>query len=273
MDIQSTVKLCNEILKNANVLDYKNNTTFLCCYVLNKTRLELMLLTSIDIKAHNKIIKLAKKRASGLPLQYIIGYVDFYYNKIYVNKNVLIPRNETEQLCDIVVSELKPNFNVLDLCTGSGCIGLGIKNKFKNCNVTLSDVSKKAIYVAKKNAKQNNLKVKIIKSDLLNSVKGKFDVIVSNPPYIKTKDLEHLSIEVKHEPVLALDGSKDGYAYYKRIIDEVPYFLNNNGRIYFECGVGQAQKIAKYLEKNFDCIKIIKDYYGKSRFVTGVIKS
>ena len=108
---------------------------------------------------------------------------------------------------------------------------------------------------------------------MLNSVKGKFDVIVSNPPYIKTKDLEHLSIEVKHEPVLALDGSKDGYAYYKRIIDEVPNFLNNNGRIYFECGVGQAQKIAKYLEKNFDCIKIIKDYYGKSRFVTGVIKS
>lgn len=273
MELQKTIKLSNEILKNAGVLDYKNNTTLLCSYVLGKTKGELILVNDITKKQHNKIIELTKKRASGIPLQYLTKYVDFYYNKIYVNKNVLIPRNETEQLCDIIVSEIKENSAVLDLCCGSGCIGLGIKNKVNSASVTLSDVSDKALYVAKKNALKNNLNVKIKKSNLFDNVNGKFDVIVSNPPYIKTSDLNKLSIEVKHEPVLALDGDKDGFKYYLKIINDAPKFLNKNGKIYFECGVGQAQKIAKCLEKNFYCIKIIKDYYNKQRFVTGVLKS
>lgn len=273
MDKESTIKLSNEILKNAGVLDYKNNTTFLCCHILNKTKSELILVKEITLAQHNKIINLSKKRAKGIPLQYLIGYVDFYYNKIYVNKNVLIPRNETEQLCDIIVSDLNPNSSVLDLCTGSGCIGLGIKHKCDSASVTLSDVSSKALYVAKKNALKNNLDVKIIKSNLFSNISEKFDVIVSNPPYIKSGDLSSLSAEVKHEPLLALDGDKDGYKFYYKIINDAPQFLNKNGKIYFECGLGQAQKIAKCLEKNFDCIKIIKDYYNKQRFVTGVLKS
>ena len=273
MNLQLTIKKCNEILKTATVLDYKNNTILLCCFVLNKTKTELFLINEITKLNYNKIINLAKKRASGIPLQYLIGYVDFYYNKIYVNKNVLIPRNETEQLCDIISNEINSNCSLLDLCCGSGCIGLGLKQKNNGLKVTLSDISKKAIYVTKKNAKLNNLKVKVVLSDLFENVKGKFDIIVSNPPYIKTADLAKLSVEVKHEPVIALDGKNSGLTYYYKIIKAAPNYLNKNGKIYFECGATQAQKIAKCLEKNFDCIKIIKDYYGKQRFVTGVLKS
>lgn len=272
MELNNTIKQSIKILEQNGVLEAKTNAMLLCCHVLKKSKSEVMLTKTILKLQHDRIVRLSNKRASGIPVQYITKQVDFYYNKIYVNKNVLIPRNETEQLCDIVSNELKGGA-VLDLCTGSGCIGLGIKNKVKTARVTLSDVSDKALYVAKKNARANNLNVKIIKSDLFKNIKEKFDVIVSNPPYIKTKDLMELSKEVCHEPSLALDGGEGGYKFYEQIISMAPQFLNKFGKIYFECGVGQAQKIAKCLEKNFDCIKIIKDYYNKQRFVTGVIKS
>ncbi len=272
MDFIKTKLQCNKILSNAKVLDYKNNTNILCCFVLNKTINELLMVDKITDEQHNKIISLAKKRAKGVPLQYLVKYVDFYYNKIYVNKNVLIPRNAPEHLCDIVCNEITDGCSVLDLCSGSGCIGLAIKRGKPNCSVTLSDISKKAIYVAKKNAKLNNLNVKFINSNLFENINKKFDVIVSNPPYIKTEDIKNLSIEVKHEPVLALDGDKNGLKFYKEIATIAPKYLNKNGVIYFECGAKQPQVVAKYLKKNFDCIRIISDYYGKQRFVVGVLK-
>ena len=258
------------ILKQSNIVDYENNAAQLFLHVLGCTKVELLTKQTITKEEYSKIKKLVLKRSKHEPLQYIIGEVEFCGNRIKVNKNVLIPRNETEQLCDIV-SKTANGKKVLDLCCGSGCIGLGIKAN-SGADVSLVDVSQKALNVANINAKLNNLNVKLIKSDLFNNVKGKFDIIVSNPPYIKTKDLETLQAEVKREPVLALDGDEDGYSFYRKIIKQAPEFLNKNGVIYFEYGVGQAKTIEKLLKKNFECIRIIKDYYNKNRFIYAKLK-
>jgi release factor glutamine methyltransferase len=260
----------NEILKQSGVDDVSNNVTQLFLHALNLNRSELVLKTDLTNEEYNKVKRLVKKRAKHYPLQYIIKSVEFYGNTICVNKNVLIPRNETEQLCEMVAKNANGK-KVLDLCTGSGCIGLGIKAN-STANVTLADISKGALNVARKNAKLNGLKVKVVETDLFSNVKGKFDIIVSNPPYIKTKDLEKLQPEVKFEPELALDGMADGYYFYKKIINEAPKFLNKFGEIYFEVGVGQAKTVAKLLSKHFECIRIVKDYYNKERIVYAKLK-
>lgn len=259
-----------EILKEKNIADYENNITQIFLHVLKTTKVNYILTKEITKKQYLKAKDLVLKRANNYPLQYLLKYVEFYGNKIKVNKNVLIPRNETEQLCDIV-SKTANNKNVLDLCCGSGCLGLGIKAN-TNANVVLSDVSCKALKVAKHNAKINNLNVKFIKSDLFKNINQKFDIVVSNPPYIKSSDLNGLQAEVKFEPKLALDGKADGYYFYKKIIEELPQYLNKNGEVYFEYGVGQAKTIENLLKKNFTCIRIIKDYYNKNRFIYAKLK-
>lgn len=270
MKLLNAKKEFNEILKQNGVADYENNVTQLFLHVLKIDRTELFLKTELTKKEYKKIKRLVVKRASHYPLQYIIKNVEFYGNRISVNKNVLIPRNETEQLCEMVAG-VSNGKKVLDLCTGSGCIGLGIKAN-SSADVTLADVSKKALSVARKNAKQNGLNVKIVKSDLFSNIKEKFDIIVSNPPYIKTSVLKTLQPEVQFEPMLALDGMEDGYYFYKKIIEEAPKFLNKFGEIYFEVGIGQAKTVAKLLSKHFECIRIVKDYYNKERIVCAKLK-
>lgn len=270
MKLIDAKKEFNNILKQNGVEDVNNNVTQLFLHALNLTRAQLILKTELTFEEYSKVKRLVKKRALRYPLQYIIKQVEFLGNTIIVNKNVLIPRNETEQLAQMVASVANDK-QVLDLCTGSGCIGLGIKAN-STAEVTLSDVSENALKVARKNAKLNGLNVKIVKSDLFLNIKGKFDIIVSNPPYIKTKDLISLQPEVKFEPELALDGMSDGYYFYKKIIEEAPKFLNKFGEIYFEVGVGQAKTIAKLLSKHFECIRIVKDYYNKERIVCAKLK-
>lgn len=270
ISIQSAKKEFNQILKENGVADYENNVTQIFLHILNCSRVDLLIKDSISVEEYSQAKKLVLKRADRYPLQYLIGEVEFCGNRIMVNPNVLIPRNETEQLCDMI-SKTADNKSVLDLCCGSGCIGLGIKAN-SSADVTLVDISSKALTVAKNNAKLNGLDIKVIKSNLFDKVKGKFDIIVSNPPYIKTKDLLDLQPEVKNEPMLALDGEEDGYAFYRRIIDAAPKYLNQNGEIYFEYGVGQSKTIEKLLKKNFECIKILKDYYNKNRFIYAKLK-
>lgn len=260
----------NNILKNSGIADYDNNTTQLFLHVLKINKTAFLLKDEITSQEYNAVKKLVLKRAKRYPLQYLIKDVEFFGNTISVNKNVLIPRNETEQLCEMI-SKTANGKKVLDLCTGSGCIGLGIKAN-STADVTLSDISAGALKVAKQNAINNGLDVKIVKSDLFNNITDKFDIIVSNPPYIKTNDLLDLQPEVKFEPVLALDGKADGYYFYKKIIEEAPKFLNSKGEIYFEFGVGQAKTIAKLLSKHFECIRIVKDYYNKNRFIYAKLK-
>ncbi len=260
----------NSLLKQSGITDYENNTTQIFLHVLKCSKTDLILKQELTLDEYKQAKKMVLKRKNHYPLQYLIGDVEFCGNTIKVTPSVLIPRNETEQLCDLI-SKTANGKRVLDLCTGSGCIGLGIKAN-STADVTLVDISTKALNVARENAKLNGLDVNIVKSDLFSKVKGRFDIIVSNPPYIKTKDLDNLQPEVKLEPVLALDGDQDGYKFYRQIIAKAPSFLTQNGEIYFEYGVGQAKTIEKLLKKDFDCIKIIKDYYNKERFIYAKLK-
>lgn len=212
-----------------------------------------------------------KELEKGLPVQYIVGEVDFYGNIFKVNKNVLIPRFETEQLIELTMEYISDKFNdkvdILDIGTGSGCIAITLK-KNTNCNVDAVDISNKAIEVASYNAKLNEVDINIFKSDMLNSIDKKYDVIISNPPYIgRVEDIQ--SIVEKNEPHIALYADNDGLYYYEEILKNCKKNLKNNFIIAFEIGKSQGKKVRdialKYLD-NVD-IYIKKDLNNLDRFV------
>lgn len=260
----------NNILKLANIDDINNNVNQLIRLVTGLNPTQLLLATDINEEDYNHIKELVNLRATGYPLQYIIGWVEFCGNKIEVTPSVLIPRNETEQLCDII-SKVSSGKKVLDLCTGSGCIGLGIKAN-STAMVDMSDISEDAIKIAKTNAVNNGLEVNIIKSNLFDNIVDKYDIIVSNPPYLTSLDMSQLQKEVTFEPKIALWGEDDGLAFYRKIISQSVNHLNKKGMIYLEYGMGQANDIKKLLEKDFECITIIKDYYDIERFISAKLK-
>ena len=206
---------------------------------------------------------IAKKMSGGLPFQYAVGYTDFYGVKISVNQNVLIPRPETEELVEKALAEIKEGTRVLDLCTGSGAIATVIAKK-TGAKVVASDVSAPALDVARANALNAGVKIDCVQSDMFERIDGKFDVIVSNPPYIPTKDIETLDAKVKNfEPRLALDGAEDGLKYYRIIAKGLDEHLAEGGALFMEFGIGQAEDIEKiFADYN---IEIVKDIEGKDR--------
>ncbi len=216
--------------------------------------------------------KVAGERLTGRPLWYILGDTEFYGYKIKVDERVLIPRPETELLTEQVLRTAEQGDKVLDLCTGSGCIAvaLAVKGREKELSVTASDVSADALALAQENAKRNGAEVKFIESDLLQGVRGKFNIIVCNPPYIKSGDIPGLQREVQFEPKGALDGGEDGLEFYRRLAKEAPRHLVKGGTLFMECGIGQAQEIVK-LFKKFDYTMVSRDYNDVERFVRAVL--
>ncbi len=215
----------------------------------------------------------AGERMGGRPLWYILGDTEFYGYKIKVDERVLIPRPETELLAELAIKTVEDGNKVLDLCTGSGCIAIAVRRevKDKEITVTAADISAEALELAKENAKANLAEIKFIESDLFEKVRGKFNLIVCNPPYIKSEDLAGLQSEVKdHEPVPALDGGKDGLDFYRRLAAEAPKHLVRGGTLLMECGAGQAQEIVKLFNK-FDYTMISRDYNDVERFVRAVL--
>lgn len=223
------------------------------------------------IKVSEDIEKDYQKLVEGIPIQYLIGYVDFYGNKINVNKNVLIPRYETELLVDKTISLIKEKFDskvsILDLCTGSGCIGISLY-KSVNCDVTISDVSIDALEVAKTNIFINDVNINCIHSDLFDNINGTFDVIISNPPYI-SNNIEVMDIVDKNEPNIALYAPDNGLYFYEKILSDCRKYLNNKFIIAFEIGYEQGESIKKIANKYFSDSKVIveKDYSLKDRFL------
>ena len=202
---------------------------------------------------------------------YCIGDTEFYGYTIKVDERVLIPRPETELLIEQAKKHINQSSGVLDLCTGSGAIAIAIQ-KETNANVVAVDISEDALNLAIQNAKDNHADVKFIKSDMFGSLEGyKFDVIISNPPYIKSQDVLTLQSEVKDfEPILALDGGLDGFDFYREIAKNAKNFLSDNGVLLLECGIGQAQEIKEMLN-GFSKVEIIKDYCEIERIVKAVL--
>ena len=237
---------------------------WICCAVLKCERGKLRdkVLTP---KNYQRIFELVGERIAGKPLQYILSETEFFGYPIKLNQNVLIPRFETELLCDYAMKEIRKESKVLDLCTGSGCIAVAIA-KEKGAQVTASDISPEAIEVAKENARINGVSVEFVESNLFAKVTGVFDVIVSNPPYIRSGDIAGLERIVRDfEPRLALDGGADGLDFYRAIARDFEKFLAPKGYLFLEVGYDQAKEVAALFGKRD--IKIIKDYSGIERIV------
>jgi release factor glutamine methyltransferase len=220
-------------------------------------------------KKIDEIDKIVNERITGRPLWYCIGDTEFYGYKIKVDERVLIPRPETELLVYTAKESLTSDKKVLDLCTGSGAIAISVR-KETGANVTASDISEGALSLAKENAKINDASVNFVQSNLFENIEDKFDMIISNPPYIKSGDIDTLQKEVKDfEPVLALDGGEDGLEFYRKIANQAKNHLNKGGILLLECGIGQAQGVADML-KDFGTVQIIKDYENIDRIVKAV---
>ena len=218
-------------------------------------------------KNADKVYKLLKERLTGRPLWYCVGDTEFYGYKIKVDERALIPRPETEELVEHALKTLDETKTVLDLCTGSGAIAVAIAKK-SGAKVTASDISLKALELAEENAEMNGAELEFIKGDLFENLQGrKFDVIVTNPPYVKRGDIDKLQREIREfEPVLALDGGEDGLEFYKRIAAEAKEHINAGGYLFAECGEDQANDVASMFEN----AEIIKDINGKDRIVKAV---
>ncbi len=221
-----------------------------------------------------KVLDLFEARMTGRPLWYVVGDTEFYGYTFKVDERVLIPRPETEILVQQAVMFLEDGHKVLDLCTGSGAVAVSIAceaAKDKHVSVTATDISEDALAVAKENARINKANVNFIQSDLFSGVRGRFNLITANPPYVPSGEMKTLQKEVRDfEPSLALDGGEDGLDFYRRIAEKISRYLVHGGMLIMECGENQAQDILKIFTK-CDYAMVVKDLAGKERFVKIVL--
>lgn len=220
-----------------------------------------------------KCLEIAKIRASHKPLQYILGRQEFMGLTFHVTEDVLIPRQDTEGLVEKIISLVKPGMKVLDMCTGSGCIAISLQKLAKDIQVTAVDISPKALKIAKENAKLNQAEVTFVESDMFEQITEKYDIIVSNPPYIKSQVIDTLMSEVRdYEPRLALDGCEDGLYFYRKLAKESGNYLNSGGMLCLEIGYDQGEAVAALLKENaFTQVSVEKDLCGLDRNVYGKI--
>ncbi len=245
-------------------------------YLLMHANEELKL--SCEDSAEDSYFRMIDMRAKRIPLQHIVGYQDFMSLRFKVNNNVLVPRFDTEVLVEEALKHVHDGMRILDMCTGSGCILVSILKYSNDCCGVGVDISDKALEVAKENADillsdRTDVDVTFIKSDLFNELnkENRFDVIVSNPPYIQTEVIKTLDSEVKdHDPIIALDGGGDGLDFYRRIIDNAGDYLNPGGVIIFEIGYDEAQEVLNLLGRaGYINVSVIKDLSGLDRVVVG----
>lgn len=213
---------------------------------------------------------------SGNPIQYVTNNQEFMKMNFYVDENVLIPQPDTEILVEEVINicnKKNLEYNILDLCTGSGAIGISLAKYIENSKITMSDISKNALDIAKKNAIQNKVKEKcnFIKSNMFENIKEKYDIIVSNPPYIKTDVISSLDIEVQNEPSIALDGGEDGLEFYRIIANEARKYLKKDGFLALEIGYDQKDEVINLLKDTgkYGDIYSKKDFANNDRIIVG----
>lgn len=212
-----------------------------------------------------------EQRAVHVPLQHLLGYQDFMGLRFQVNEYVLIPRQDTEILVEEAMRYLHDGMRILDLCTGSGCILLSLLHYSNDCEGVGVDISQEALQVAAQNAELLGIRADFLKSDLYEKVTGKFDLLVSNPPYIERAIIPTLMEEVReYDPYIALDGGEDGLDFYRRIIGGAQDYLKRGGQILMEIGSGQAKAVSELLrEAGFKEIDVCRDFAGLDRVVSG----
>lgn len=271
MKIKEALYACINNLKENNIDEAHSKARRLLAFTLNVPKEYLIInnekeLSKQDFEYYKNYIT---RLINGEPIQYIIGKQEFMGIEFNVNKDVLIPQPDTEILVEETIKIAK-EYNkpkVLDLCTGSGAIAVSIKKYVPEAEVFASDVSIKALQLAKINNIDNN--INFIESNLFENINNEFDIIVSNPPYIRTEEIKSLSKEVQNEPLIALDGGQDGLDFYRDIIKQAHNYLKSNGKLCLEIGDEQKDAITQILKSNFNYtnIKYYKDLQGNDRVI------
>ncbi len=269
-----------EILSSENIVDAKIDARLLLEFACKTDRNTLFLKGDMEVLAEDEktYMTLIEKRSRHIPLQHLTKEQEFMGLTFKVNENVLIPRQDTECLVEIVLKHLHDGMRVLDMCTGSGCILISLLHYSNDCEGIGVDLSEKALEVAKENAallSRNELndekKIAFIQSNLFENVEGEFDIIVSNPPYIKTKVIDTLMPEVRDfEPMMALDGREDGLYFYRQIIVEAKKHINRGGQLFFEIGYDQGTQVSSLMkDAGYVDVCVSKDLAGLDRVVFG----
>ncbi len=263
------------LLKENGITEGDLDAWYLLSHYFHINRAQYIMHPRIAIteEQYRRYLTLIYKRSEHIPLSYITGEQEFMGLNFHVSEDVLIPRQDTEVLVEEAL-KVSRGKEVLDLCTGSGCIIISLARLGRTKSAVGVDISKKALSVAKENARRLQTDVTFLESDIYTQVRGKYDIIISNPPYIPTRDISDLMEEVKnHEPVLALDGSADGLYFYRIIINGVSQFLKPDGYIFLEISYNQAEAVSKLLrEAGIVDIKVINDLAGLNRVIRGRYK-
>ena len=256
MTIRETIRKGMIMLKNSNVTEPNIKARLIMQYVLNKPREYLLVYDKEILMLRQEVnyFKAIKKLCQGIPIQHITHRQEFMKMTFYVDENVLIPRQDTEILVEEVIKIAKKinAKKILDLCTGSGAIAISLAKYIENSEITAVDISSKALNIAKINSKNNNVENQItfIKSDLYKNLpKEKYDIIVSNPPYIKEEIIKKLDKEVQKEPKLALDGGYDGLDFYRKIVSKADEYLKFHGYLCLEIGYDQKEEVEEIISK------------------------
>lgn len=282
MTIREVLTNIRERLQKAGIQEFEYESWVFLDWKLHIDRAEFYMNPNGEVKEEllGELEEVLQKREQRIPLQYLMGECEFMGYDFYVDERVLIPRQDTECLVELAVESIRKgehqdrleSVKVLDLCTGSGCIGISVSKICPAAEVTLADISEGALSVAKKNAESLDTNVTLIKGNLFENIEDRFDYILSNPPYIPSQVIEGLMPEVReHEPRLALDGEADGLSFYRQIIEQAPEYLNPDGRIYFEIGAEQGADLTRLMtERGFSEVEVHKDLAGLDRIVTGI---
>lgn len=263
-------------MKIKDILEKNNNDLIIALTYLLNTNKNLLFLNkeeALDEKVENELKIINDKITEGYPLQYAIGKWNFYGLDLLVDKRALIPRYETEILVDLIINDNSNNKKILDIGTGSGAISLALSKNLKDSKIIGVDISKNAIDLANENKIKLNINnVEFKESDIFSNIDEKFDIIVSNPPYINKEDFEKLDNKLYYEPQNALYGGEDGLYFYKKIIKNAKNFLNKNGKIYLEIGYDQKDSISNLLEEyGYKQIKSYKDFNDFDRIIKACI--
>lgn len=262
-------------LEEEQIENTSGEAWYLFSYCLNLSREDYLFGMTEEVGEGPELKKyqemLEKRRKERVPLQYLIGTQDFMGYSFIVTPDVLIPRQDTETVLEEVIGTgIRPE-KILDLCTGSGCIAISLALFFQPRICIGTDISEKALEIAKENGKRLCPMVKFMQSDLFDQIEGRFDLIISNPPYIASEECTKLMPEVReHEPLLALDGKEDGLFFYRKIIESAPRYLEEGGMLAFEIGYDQGEPVKEMMEENgFHFVTIKKDLAGLDRMVFG----